>query len=593
MNCKKLIFTGFMLGILGYLFTFDCQKFDIVYAQSALHSNQNLTNAKKTASGSSLDAAKEDIAVWKYNKNTKCLTISGKGRLYDPEKVSEYSDNNWKWGFEAPGYSKKVKTILIEPGVTRIDTGTFSDFESLESISIPETVTTIEDYAFYRCKKLKEITIPDSVTKIGQECFWECTSLKKITLGKNVQEIGDRIFYRCNKLNNIILHTENKYLKIQDKILYSQDGKTLYYSLLDGNSTVHVLSGTEIISSCAFANNTNIKKLVIPATVKTIEGGAFYQCIHLKKITFEEDSQCVSLLDYSYYNDGYEDNFGVFQGCEKIKIIKLPDSVQYLGCYTFNGCKALKEIYFGKNFIGFSWYGTVEEIEKDADKYTVITQYTTYKNTSLNKYTVSKMNANFISKNGVIYNKNQTELIMYPPCKKESSVTIPKGIKRIGASAFCNNKNIQYVSLSQSMEEIGERAFYCCSNLKKITWTDKLKWIGESAFWNCVKLERVSVTAKDAVIGDFAFSGCKSVKSIFLGKGIKKIGQNAFYHCIKIKRITIPATVKKIDFLAFGYYHKKTKNYDGDKKIKGFIIYGKKGSAAQRYAKNNKIKFIW
>ncbi len=594
MKRKFLLSACVIIGILGSVYCSFCQESGKkVLAETIFQNELKMANQKSTAaSGSSVEVEKEAIAIWSYDKKTKCLTISGTGRLYDPEKVSEYSDNNWKWGFAAPSYSKKVKSIVIEPGITMIDKGAFGDFESLESVSIPDTVTTIEDYAFYRCKRLKKIILPDGVTKIGQECFWECTSLKKITLGKNVKEIGDRIFYGCKKLKKIVLHTENNFLEMQDQILYSQDGTVLYYSLLNGKAKVQILSGTETVASTAFANNSNLTKIRIPVTVKTIEGGAFYRCANLKKISFEENSQCISMLDYGYYNDGYEDNFGVFQGCEKLKKIILPDSVQYLGNYTFDGCKSLEEIYFGKSFRGFSWYNTIEEIQTDAKKYNVFTQSTIYKNTSLKEYTVSKENLKYTCKEGILYNKKHTKLIMYPPCKKDSIVNVPKGVKTISSEAFYGNKNIQSMIFPEALREIGERTFYNCINLRKVNWPKKLKRIGPSAFQQCTRLESVSVTAKNAVILESAFHGCRSLKEITLGNGIKRIGMSAFYHCTRIKQISIPASVKRIDFLAFGYWYKKTKSFEGDAKIKGFIIYGKKGSVAQKYAKNNKMTFV-
>ncbi len=86
-------------------------------------------------------------------------------------------------------------------------------------------------------------------------------------------------------------------------------------------------------------------------------------------------------------------------------------------------------------------------------------------------------------------------------------------------------------------------------------------------------------------IDDYAFEKCYSLKNFKLCKKLKTINKNAFLGCKKLKKITIPKSVKKIGKKAFGY-----KSYS--KKIKGFTIKGYKGTAAEKYAKKNKFKFV-
>ena len=91
-------------------------------------------------------------------------------------------------------------------------------------------------------------------------------------------------------------------------------------------------------------------------------------------------------------------------------------------------------------------------------------------------------------------------------------------------------------------------------------------------------------------IGVRAFKYCGSLKSVKLSKKVKTIGKQTFYDCDSLKSITIPKNVKKIGKRAFGYIY----NYSSDEyiKIKNFKIKGKKGSAAEKYAKNEGFKFI-
>ena len=85
-------------------------------------------------------------------------------------------------------------------------------------------------------------------------------------------------------------------------------------------------------------------------------------------------------------------------------------------------------------------------------------------------------------------------------------------------------------------------------------------------------------------IGAF-FNDNKLSKVIFTGKMNIRIENKAFIGCKKLKKITIPKSVKKIGKKAFGY------KLNGSK-IKGFTIKGYKGTAAEKYAKKNKFKFV-
>ena len=73
--------------------------------------------------------------------------------------------------------------------------------------------------------------------------------------------------------------------------------------------------------------------------------------------------------------------------------------------------------------------------------------------------------------------------------------------------------------------------------------------------------------------------------------GIKTIDKEAFFNCKKLKTITIPKSVKKIGKRALGYIWKN--NHSNTIICKdGFTIKGYKGTAAEKYAKQNGFKFV-
>ena len=72
----------------------------------------------------------------------------------------------------------------------------FTDFSSLEIVSLPDSVTEIGDYGFKGCSSLSSITIPDSVTTIGISAFSGCSGLSFIkVLSSNVPIGGVNMFY--------------------------------------------------------------------------------------------------------------------------------------------------------------------------------------------------------------------------------------------------------------------------------------------------------------------------------------------------------------------------------------------------------------
>lgn len=116
------------------------------------------------------------------------LTLSGTGTIGMNNSV----DNS------------KIKSVVIQNGITGIGNGAFWGYKKLSSVTIPNSVNTIEGNAFLGCTKLVSITIPDGVTSIGTTAFWGCDSLNSITLPNSLTSIGWNIFAYCDSLSNVL-----------------------------------------------------------------------------------------------------------------------------------------------------------------------------------------------------------------------------------------------------------------------------------------------------------------------------------------------------------------------------------------------------
>lgn len=179
--------------------------------------------------------------------------------------------------------------------------------------------------------------------------------------------------------------------------------------------------------------------------------------------------------------------------------------------------------------------------------------------TSLSKIIVDNANQFFISINWVLFSKDMTRLICYPPGKTGTSYTIPTSVKTIGSSAFNSCAALTTISVSAiGVTSIGSYAFYGCTNLTNITLPSGITSIENCTFSLCSSLTDINIPLNVTAIGNYAFNGCSRLKSISssttpttLPAGLTYIGHDAFRNCTRLPAITIPDTVTYLGYDAF------------------------------------------
>ena len=110
--------------------------------------------------------------------------------------------------------------------------------------------------------------------------------------------------------------------------------------------------------------------------------------------------------------------------------------------------------------------------------------------------------------------------------------------------AFARNTTITSVVLPDTIEYIGECAFYYSTSLASITLPEGLTSIGYRAFQSCSGLTSVDLSGCTSLasIGEMAFSGCSGLTSISLPSSLTSltsIGYDAFYVCSGLESITV------------------------------------------------------
>ncbi|MDY4079827.1 MAG: leucine-rich repeat protein [Clostridium sp.] len=164
------------------------------------------------------------------------------------------------------------------------------------------------------------------------------------------------------------------------------------------------------------------------------------------------------------------------------------------------------------------------------------------------------------------------------------TVTIPKNIKSIGNYAFKNCAYLTTVNYNaiECTSMYGYDVFKECDNFTTLKIGDNVESLPSYAF-DSTNITSVTIPNKIKEIPYSCFKNCTKLTSVTLGSSIKKIGGYAFYNNSSLKAITIPSTVEIIESYAF-----KDCAY---LVTGGFVIYGKRGSYAEKYANSNSITF--
>lgn len=561
--------------------------------------------------------------------------------------VSKIGESAFKW-------CVNLRDVTISPGIKVIGNSAFEHCRSLPRVTFPEGLEEIGNLAFSDCTSLRQINFPDSLTKIGDFAFSGCRNLKLVNKPKCTPMIGEYAFKKVPPsvnaalkanarekyelpgawivtVSNLRRHENADRLLCTDILGYhvitelncsigqrmvffpagslldkefaeetrSQTGGFLdrerpkirpvkicgeiseglllpievlsrytdieelhdgdSFSELDGRDicsipipdrmdidpinntllkfheggdcpkTVYIPYGIRKIGESAFIGCKKPEKVIIPESVISIGDYAFFKCTGLKnaeipgsvdRIGREAFAGCSALTGVKIH-DGVKciDNCA-FQNCTLLGFIDVPDSVTVVGFKVFDGCGMLKHVRI-KNYKGKEGYlpdySMLERLDNGSD-------------------------SDYVNVDGVVFNRDMSELIRYPAAKEDPKYTIPAGVKKIKQNAFSGNEHLTEVIIPDGVTHIEHRAFENCRNLQSATIPPSVTYMGNFVFI-----------------------------------GIHTSPKN------KQKRISgniLKASVKSI-----------IRDIEDYTTSEGILIRGKKGSEAERYAKQNGCAF--
>lgn len=169
---------------------------------------------------------------------------------------------------------------------------------------------------------------------------------------------------------------------------------------------------------------------------------------------------------------------------------------------------------------------------------------------NLTIFNVSSNNSNYSIVDGVLFNKNKTEIV-YVPRGIKGTFSIPSSVTSIGNEAFLGRHGLTSISIPEGVISIGTWAFASCSGLTSISISEGVTSIGQYAFSDCRSLTSVSIPKSVTSIGGEAFYDCRRLTSISIPEGVSSIGNEAFSGCSGLTSISIPKSVTSIGQYAF------------------------------------------
>ncbi len=347
----------------------------------------------------------------------------------------------------------------------------FSDMSSLREVFFadPDKIERIGRHAFSNCKDLKHIDKTPNL-KVLRSFAFENVSLQEVELPSEIEYIGCGVFSGCRNLKDLNI-----------PILDFQVGDLFSDREFKGSVRISQRTGS---GDCVY---------YIPKSFKKLEVSRFSGCEgcmsglnNIDRILIECD--IIDVPDYCFFGT---ENCRIEMDYDKIvsigaysfagssaKIGRLP-SVCRIGAHAFEGC--------GMNALELG--NAVCDISFDCFERTGIREI------------VFKGNDSYENFNGVIISKPD-DVVRFANKNISGSLELPNHVRGIsdGAFSFCD----QLIEIKlNSVECIGDRAFWGCASLKTADILGNVSKIGKEIFGNCEQMRSVSIP----FLGDSAAIG--------------------------------------------------------------------------------------
>lgn len=355
-------------------------------------------------------------------------------------------------------------------------------------------------------------------------------------------------------------------------------------------------------NATSIADNTfegcGLESITIPASITSIGGSAFKDCISLKSVVFEGA--------VTKFNNGQ-----TFYGCTALETVDL-GTCTTTGGKMFYKCSSLKSIVIPNTITRLSdeiFYGSGISGEVIIPASVTSSGNNIFKEcTGITKVVV---NGNLTGSNAFYGCTGITEAVlgsnlttipggMFGLCSALTSVTIPEGVSSIGGNAFLKSgitslhvpASVTYLgyqvaeesaiqtltfAAGSQLKHIDHRAFMSCKSLEGVVIIPEgVEDIEYGLFSSCTKLKAVKLPSTFTTSSDYGvmfgscsslefvqlggmttipgsmFEGCTSLKAISIPEGVTAIGEKALRNCTSLQAIYLPSTLTTLGITSTG-----------------------------------------
>lgn len=431
----------------------------------------------------------------------------------------------------------KKETCKQEPVFKMKDSVLIScELNGCTAVTIPAGVKIIGKMCF-ASTDVEEIILPEGIKCIESKAFADCFNLKKINFPEGLETVEDRAFMNCGSLTEVILPTT--LTKIGDYAFHNAGIKQL--TLPDPKNVLSI--GANVFGAI------KIKSINIPKNFK-LSKAMFSTCQQLRSVNFE--SNWVLIPERCFY---YCTNL------EEIDISKalfIKDSA-FLECHSLSVNVIPAHTYVSA--CAFMKTGvedvTIEDISEVEEK-----AFSDCK--SLKKLTINVpdgptsvpsalvkgcKNLQTVVFTGRTKNLTVIEAAAFKETKNLNTVSLPDTIKTISKEAFYDS-GIENIHLPEGLKQVGTMAF-ARSGLKDIIIPNKIKKLGEYAFHNCEELTEVTLPESVTKIPSGIFEDCCSLKTVN-APNVNTVCDHAFYNCKNLETFDF-SKLQSLDLMAFAY----------------------------------------
>lgn len=367
---------------------------------------------------------------------------------------------------------------------------------NLVKIVIPEGVLSINALALSDLNTRCEVVLPSTLRRLGRKALSEYSPVSGNPEGLEILEAESMGSYRekpfvltpgisyidgeafsGSEISGFEQSGENPYYSVRDGVLYNADGTVLVrYPGSNSAEEFTVPEGVVSIGEGAFNLGLNLKKVVLPDSLKEIGRHGFRQCSSLSEITFGESTQ-LSLIGES-----------AFVYCEALTEISLPPT-EVIDLYAFGACSALHTVHFaeGTKSIGDSAFADTAVANPEfPESLRKIGEYAfgeyrgearpgsakvvripakvneigsnAFASIGSKDFDVVPDNRTYSSVDGLLLDKDGNQFLICPS-GRTGKVTVPDGVTAIMDNAFSNSQGVTDIVIPDSVQYIGSVNF--------------------------------------------------------------------------------------------------------------------------------------